>query len=53
MNYVSAVYGVVAVIIAVDWFARGRKYYRGQAARHEDVTLLRQREIVREHEVVR
>ena len=53
MNYVSAVYGVVAFIIAVDWFARGRKHYRGQAARHEDATLLRGQEAVREHDVVR
>ena len=35
MNYVSAVYGVVGVVITVDWFTRGRKHYRGQAARHE------------------
>ncbi|KAK3079959.1 hypothetical protein LTS18_003493, partial [Coniosporium uncinatum] len=37
MNYVSAVYGVVCVIIAVDWFARGRKGYRGQGDRKEEV----------------
>lgn len=36
MNYVSAVYGVVLFIMVIDWFARGRRHYRGQAARHED-----------------
>ncbi|PYH93083.1 hypothetical protein BO71DRAFT_450976 [Aspergillus ellipticus CBS 707.79] len=33
MNYVSAVYGVVAVIIALDWVLRGRRVFRGQTAR--------------------
>ncbi|KAK2804908.1 hypothetical protein FQN50_006415 [Emmonsiellopsis sp. PD_5] len=37
MNYVSDVYFVVAVIIAIDWVVRGRREYRGQAARHEEV----------------
>lgn len=36
MNYVSAVYGVVVIIIVVDWFARGRRHYRGQTTRHEE-----------------
>ena len=38
MNYVSAVYGVVVIIIAVDWFARGRKSFRGVGERKSDVT---------------
>lgn len=33
MNYVSAVYGVVVAIIAVDWFARGRLQYRSKETR--------------------
>ncbi|PWY80900.1 amino acid transporter [Aspergillus sclerotioniger CBS 115572] len=37
MNYVSAVYGVVAVIIGLDWMLRGRKVFRGQTARHREV----------------
>ena len=37
MNYVSAVYAVVVFIIVVDWYARGRKSYRGQDKRHEEV----------------
>ena len=36
MNYVSAVYGILAIIIALDWFLRARKHYRGQTARHQD-----------------
>lgn len=36
MNYVSAVYAVVILIIAADWFARGRKSYRGQEHRLSD-----------------
>jgi choline transport protein len=36
MNYVSAVYFVVILIIVIDWFLRGRKEYRGQTARHEE-----------------
>jgi len=34
MNYVSAVYFVVTMIVIVDWFARGRKHY-GMADREE------------------
>lgn len=37
MNYISAVYGVVMVIILADWFLRGRRSYRGQADRHEEI----------------
>ncbi|KAL1970241.1 hypothetical protein VTN77DRAFT_5401 [Rasamsonia byssochlamydoides] len=37
MNYISAVYAVVVVIILIDWFVRGRKSYRGQAVRHEEI----------------
>ena len=37
MNYVSAVYGILAVIMLADWFLRGRKHYRGQKARHDAV----------------
>ncbi|TIA30658.1 choline transport protein [Aureobasidium pullulans] len=37
MNYVCVVYAVVCFIIAVDWFSRGRKSYRGQEDRHVDV----------------
>lgn len=40
MNYVSAVYGVVVIIIVIDWFVRGRNGYRGQAARHEQLIVL-------------
>ncbi|KAE8151702.1 amino acid transporter [Aspergillus avenaceus] len=36
MNYVSAVYGIVAVIIAVDWVVRGKRQFRGQTARHRE-----------------
>lgn len=36
MNYVSAVYGVVVVIIVLDWFVRGKKGYRGQTLRREE-----------------
>ncbi|KAF2724430.1 choline transport protein [Polychaeton citri CBS 116435] len=34
MNYVSAVYGVVTLIVLTDWFLRGRKHY-GQTDRDE------------------
>jgi choline transport protein len=27
MNYISAVYGFIVVVIAVDWMLRGRKQY--------------------------
>lgn len=37
MNYVSAVYGVVVFIIIIDWFVRGKRGYRGQTLRHEEV----------------
>lgn len=37
MNYVSAVYGVVCAIMGVDWLVRGKREYRGQSTRHEQV----------------
>lgn len=40
MNYVSAVYGVVILVICVDWLVRGRWSYRGQATRHEERAAL-------------
>ena len=36
MNYVSAVYGVVILVIFIDWQVRGRRKYRGQEVRHEE-----------------
>ncbi|KAF1977729.1 amino acid transporter [Bimuria novae-zelandiae CBS 107.79] len=38
MNYVSAVYAVVIIIIAVDWTLRGRKSFRGVGERKSDVS---------------
>lgn len=37
MNYVCAVYAIVIAIIVIDWYARGKREFRGQAARHEEV----------------
>ena len=37
MNYVSAIYAIVVIIIVIDWYARGRREYRGQSTRHEQV----------------
>ncbi|EMT72227.1 Choline transport protein [Fusarium odoratissimum] len=28
MNYVCAIYGLVGIIISIDWFSRGKKVYR-------------------------
>jgi len=47
MNYVSAVYFVVVVIIMVDWFARGRRHYRGQQKRWEEAGVLAEGPVVR------
>lgn len=44
MNYVSAVYGVVVLIIVVDWFVRGKKHYRGQEMRHEEAHMVAEHE---------
>jgi len=41
MNYVSAVYAAVVLIIVIDWFVRGKTQYRGQAERHEEVIHMR------------
>lgn len=30
MNYVSACYAIIVLLLLVDWFARARKEYRGQ-----------------------
>jgi hypothetical protein len=40
MNYVSAVYFVVVLIMWTDWLIRGRKSYRGQALRHEEAEIV-------------
>lgn len=40
MNYVSAVYGVVILVIIIDWQVRGRRMYRGQEVRHEEGVAL-------------
>ena len=40
MNYVSAVYGVVVLVIVIDWQVRGRHMYRGQEMRHEEGAAL-------------
>ncbi|KIW09449.1 hypothetical protein, variant [Verruconis gallopava] len=39
MNYVSLVYAVVCIIVAGDWFLRGKKAYRGQDMRHRDAEV--------------
>ncbi|KAF2762399.1 choline transport protein [Pseudovirgaria hyperparasitica] len=44
MNYVSAVYAVVAIIMSVDWFVRGKKSYRSQSTRRAEVEVLIGRE---------
>lgn len=40
MNYVSAVYGVVFFIIAVDWFARGRRSFKNAEYSETKVEVL-------------
>ncbi|KAF1993340.1 choline transport protein [Amniculicola lignicola CBS 123094] len=37
MNYVSVVYAVVTIIMAVDWIVRGRKSFRGAGERMDEV----------------
>ena len=41
MNYVSAAYGILLLIIICDWFIRGKHHYRGQDLRHEEVAQFR------------
>lgn len=40
MNYVSAVYAVVVLVICIDWQVRGRRRYRSQEVRHEERAAL-------------
>jgi choline transport protein len=40
MNYVSAVYAVVTIIMATDWIFRGRKKFRGLGERQSDVQVV-------------
>ncbi|KAL8716514.1 MAG: hypothetical protein Q9225_006162 [Loekoesia sp. 1 TL-2023] len=40
MNYVSAVYGILVIIIIADWFIRGRRHYRGQVQRHDETAAI-------------
>ncbi|KAI9693319.1 MAG: hypothetical protein M1822_005315 [Bathelium mastoideum] len=44
MNYVSAVYAIVCIIVGVDWVLRGRWDYRGQAARRAEAEDMVRRE---------
>ncbi|KAF2190535.1 choline transport protein-like protein [Zopfia rhizophila CBS 207.26] len=37
MNYVSAVYAVVALIMTIDWLGRGKKKFRGVGERKGDI----------------
>jgi len=37
MNYISAVYGIVILILLLDWFIRGRREYRGASTRREEM----------------
>ena len=37
MNYVCAVYGILVVVMAVDWGVRGRKAFKGKGRRDEIV----------------
>lgn len=30
MNYIAAVYAVIAIIVAIDWFCRASTDYQGQ-----------------------
>jgi choline transport protein len=34
MNYVCVVYVVVGLVIAADWFGRGKRRFRRQEVRH-------------------
>ena len=35
MNYISAVYIALVILVAMDWTFRGRHHFRGQEVRHE------------------
>lgn len=37
MNYVSALYAILLLIICADWFMRARKEFRGRVGRREGV----------------
>lgn len=37
MNYISAVYAIVILIVILDWFIRGRTKYRGASTRREEM----------------
>jgi choline transport protein len=39
MNYVSLVYAVVCIIVASDWFLRGRREYKGQQVWKQDADV--------------
>ena len=48
MNYVSAVYAILVLIIVIDWFARGRREYKAQDERHDEAAAPLLRESVSE-----
>ncbi|KAK8240637.1 choline transport protein [Phyllosticta capitalensis] len=49
MNYVCAVYGVIGVIITVDWLVRGKRKYRGQEMRKGEVDMVVERVVGHAH----
>ena len=49
MNYVSAVYGILLLIITSDWFIRGKYHFRGQSVRHEEIAHFRGSPELRRH----
>jgi len=48
MNYISAVYGIVFLIVTADWFLRGKREYRGASTRHEEMEGLVREEHAKE-----
>lgn len=39
MNYICVVYAIVISIVLIDWYARGRREYRGQETRHGEAEM--------------
>ena len=48
MNYVSALYGILILIMAVDWFVRARKEFRGRVDRLQGVDLVQEQVVGKE-----
>ena len=49
MNYISAVYAIIAIVMTSDWFFRARMSYQGQRRDGVDIVVEDARDVQSHH----